>query len=94
VHNLRVGPDKRHAYQHGPTDALEKPAADESISTRNTQIRNPLERMADHGSQMLASVSTPAPAIMLTTIMLPQGSVNINSAALRLCVRHPFCRTM
>jgi hypothetical protein len=68
---LRVGPDKCRAFQHGPTDALQKPAADESTSTSNTQIRNPLERVADHGSPMLASVSTPAPAIMLTKIMLP-----------------------
>jgi hypothetical protein len=72
VHKPRVGANKRHPYQHGLTDALHKPAADESNSTTNTQIRSPPERMADHGLLfMLASVSTPAPAIMLTMIMLP-----------------------
>jgi uncharacterized protein YndB with AHSA1/START domain len=50
VHKLRAGPGKRRAYQHGPTNALQKPAADESVSTRNTQTHNPLERVADHGS--------------------------------------------
>lgn len=46
----RAGSGKRHAYQHGLTDALLKPAADESIPTRNTQTREPPERVADHSS--------------------------------------------